>query len=135
PRPLRRLSVTRPRGTRRLTSLSARRRADLAQHGAGVALDSEVAERYDAERVLLIIHHDDAPDVLLAHQLHRVVDVVVGGQRRQIARTDLRYGRALRVEPLSHGSHRDVAVGDDADGFVVLFYDHGADVGGAHVAR
>src|SRR5918912_1526502 len=64
-------------------------RADLLERGVVVGLDREVAERDDSDRLAVVVHDGQAAYLVLAHQLDRVAERGVGGDRRSVGRADV----------------------------------------------
>src|SRR4051794_19402780 len=91
---------------------------DLGERGVRVALDGDVADGDDADG-LGVLADGHAPDVVLAHDLDRLVERAVRRQRPRVARRDLADLR-VGVAAVGDGAHDDVAVGDDAGELVVL---------------
>ena len=78
-------------------------------------LPGEVAERHDADQLLVAVDDDDAPNLTLAHEARRLVDVIVLEAIRNVGGHDIAHARARDVATFSDAADGDVAVGDGAD--------------------
>src|SRR5438067_12130760 len=71
-----------------MNSAVGRCSADLGQLRVRIALASEVAERDDADH-LLLVEHRQPPYLALAHELSRPINVVLRPHSGQVLATDL----------------------------------------------
>src|SRR5438105_2838177 len=62
--------------------------ADVGEGRVGIALDGQVSNRHDTDR-LTVLHHGQPPNGLLAHASHRFVGAVGGDQGREVAAADI----------------------------------------------
>ena len=74
-----------------------------------------VGLREHADQLVLAHHDRQPPHLLLGHHSERVVEVVLRGERRDIARGHVADNRGVGVQPAGDDAHGHVTVGDDAD--------------------
>src|SRR5215207_6162853 len=80
---------------------------------AVVAFAHDVGLGDDAHDQAVVVHHRDAAHLLAPHQLHHVLDVVVGADRLRVAGHRVAHRRVR--PPLGDDADGDVAIGHEAD--------------------
>ena len=79
-----------------------------------LAVRRQIAERDDADEMLVTVDHRQAANLMIAHQLDDVVDVIVVEAPPHIVRHDVLHARGVGREAGGRGPDGDVAVGHHA---------------------
>src|SRR5262249_49695055 len=85
-----------------------------------VALDSQVAERQDADQPLVAIEDNEPANLIVLHEAGRSLDSLVVEAGHDVGRHPLGNAGAARVARSRRGAYGDVAIGDHADELIVL---------------
>src|SRR5687768_18511585 len=105
----------------------------LAGSRVSAFLYREVAYGHDADQAVVVVHHGQAADLVLGHELRDLGRGHAGIGADHVVAGDVLH-RAVEV-PVSHGADHDVPVGDHADDATILHHRHRARVLVAHDAR
>jgi hypothetical protein len=77
-----------------------------------------VGLRDDSDELSVLFHDRQTTNLMLRHQAQRLVDILVGIYRHELARCDVGHPRLLRRLAFGDEPDRDVTVSDGADEMV-----------------